>query len=293
MTAPATNRESRSKSHLAAGSPGVDWSARGSGWSQHDASPDGGARSRRAGGQRWLLSGMPSRAGVLVFALVALLLAGWGMGEVSRSALQASDLDVVRDVARQRTALLTLIAHALSWAGSGFLIAPAAVMSCVALCRSGRLAAAGAVALSCVGAGVIMYLDKLIVGRPRPAVEHLETATHASFPSGHATLSTAFCLMLLIVFAFGKPPRTRRAAAIAAALLIGGIAISRVYLGVHYPTDVAGGIALGAAWTLIVASRLRQSASGGCASNERPSGLPGKGEPPRFESLGSYDHAAG
>ncbi len=214
---------------------------------------DQGARSERAGSDARSAPGSAARASVLLVALVALVLLGWGAGVLSRSLLQAPDLATVRAVVTQRTGLLTVIAHALSWAGSGFVIAPAAAICCLILYRSRHTAAAALIALSSAGAMLIFYVDKLLVARPRPAVAHLEVPVHSSFPSGHATLATAFYLALLLVFLAGKSPRAWRASAIGVSLLLVGIALSRVYLGVHYPSDVAAGGLLGAAWSLTTA----------------------------------------
>lgn len=201
---------------------------------------------------------MRSRAGMLVSAIVVLLLAGWGAGEVSSSFLQAGDLDVVRDLAARRTPVLIVSASVLSIAGSVVVVFPLTVVCCALLYRGGRRAAAVFLALSVGGAGLIFTVEKLIVGRPRPPVAHVVAASHSSFPSGHATLSTAFYVALVMVFLAAAPRRVVAATAAATAgLLITSIALSRVYLGVHYPSDVAGGVLLGATWTLLVAYSLR------------------------------------
>jgi membrane-associated phospholipid phosphatase len=172
---------------------------------------------------------------------------------VISSSLQSPDLQAVRDLVGQRTSLATAIAQALSSVGSGSVIVPLAVLCCLAVYRIDRRGA-GVVGLSTIGAAVIFNLDKLLIGRPRPPVAHLEAAVHSSFPSGHATLSAALYLALLIVFLSRRRWGGRAlAAAVATALLVAGIAASRVYLGVHYPTDVAAGVALGAAWAVVVA----------------------------------------
>jgi hypothetical protein len=126
-------------------------------------------------------------------------------------------------------ALLTSIAQALSWAGSGLRIIPSTILCFVILRRRGRQRDALTVALSSGGATLIFYVDKLLVGRPRPPVPQLEAATSASFPSGHATLPTAFYLALIVAFSAGRPPR-RSAIAVttAGALLLIGITISRL-----------------------------------------------------------------
>ena len=202
----------------------------------------------------------------LLVALVALLLLGWGLGEVSRSVARAADLNLVDELARHRTRLLTPIAHGLSWAGSSFVIAVWTVVFFVVLYQRRRVDAL-TVALSSAGAAVIFYLDKLLVGRPRPPVQHLEAVGGGSFPSGHGTLSTAFYLAVMIAFLAGKPRRAAVvAAAVATELLVVGIAVSRVYLGVHYPSDVAGGVLLGGMWTAVVRFSLCQT-----TSSSRPS----------------------
>lgn len=202
-------------------------------------------------------AGIGSRAGALAGALIALLLAGWGAGEVISSSLQSADLHVVRELVGQRTSLATAIAHALSRVGRGSVIVPLAVLCCLAIYRIDRRGA-GVVGLSTIGAAVIFNLDKLLVGRPRPPVGHLEAGVHSSFPSGHATLSAALYVALLIVFLSGRRRGGRAlAAAVATALIVAAIATARVYLGVHYPTDVVAGVALGAAWAIVVAVVLR------------------------------------
>ena len=85
-------------------------------------------RSRRGASERSARPGLHARMIVLAVALIALVLVGWAVGEVVRSVLQGADIDAVRDLARQRTPLLTAVAHVLSWAGSGFLIGPLVVV---------------------------------------------------------------------------------------------------------------------------------------------------------------------
>lgn len=95
------------------------------------------------------------------------------------------------------------------------------------------------------------------MGRHRPPVAHLVVATHLSFPSGHATLSAAFYVALAIVFLTATPRRAVAVASvIATGLLVVGIALSRVYLGVHYPSHVVSAALLGASWTLLAARKL-------------------------------------
>jgi membrane-associated phospholipid phosphatase len=196
-------------------------------------------------------------SGRLVMALLLLVGVGYALGKLSQSVAQAADLELVRDVAAHRVHSLVVLAHDLSWLGRGYVIVPLALVCCAALYRRGRRSSALAVAASVVGAFAISSLDKLLVGRPRPPVEHLETVTTASFPSGHATEVSAFLLALLIAFLLTKPRRPGvLAAAIATVTLISGVALSRVYLGVHYPSDVLGGVLIGSAWSVIAARLL-------------------------------------
>jgi undecaprenyl-diphosphatase len=105
-------------------------------------------------------------------------------------------------------------------------------------------------------------LLKLIYARPRPGlVPHLVDVTSSSFPSGHATDSAIVYLTLAALLARTvREPAARLyiiAMAILLTLLIG---TSRVYLGVHWPSDVIAGWTIGAAWSL--ACSLAYSRSG-------------------------------
>jgi membrane-associated phospholipid phosphatase len=97
---------------------------------------------------------------------------------------------------------------------------------------------------------------KALLDRPRPEAG-LVGATGTAFPSGHATQGAAFFLMLAIVLATALP-RPWRLPAAGAAITVGVLSgLSRIYLGVHWLTDVLGGFALGAAWlaVLLIARR--------------------------------------
>jgi undecaprenyl-diphosphatase len=159
----------------------------------------------------------------------------------------------VRDVASDRSAPLTAIAHAFSWAGSGVVLVPLALIVCVLLWRRARTRSALLIAISMAGGIAISSLDKVLVSRGRPPVLHLETVTSASFPSGHTTETTSFCLALLLTVLAGRPPRILGVLTpLATVATVAGVAMSRIYLGVHYPTDIIGGVVLGGGWTVLV-----------------------------------------
>jgi undecaprenyl-diphosphatase len=97
---------------------------------------------------------------------------------------------------------------------------------------------------------VLVYLLKAIVRRPRPPGPALWGAmpTDYSFPSGHAAGAFAFAAFVSVLCLGDRGGRShawRWAASIASAATAACIAVSRVYLGVHYPMDVTGGAVLG------------------------------------------------
>jgi undecaprenyl-diphosphatase len=74
----------------------------------------------------------------------------------------------------------------------------------------------------------------------------------SSFPSGHSMLSAAVYLTLGLVASRFVPRRRLKALLLTSAILVtGAVGASRVYLGVHWPTDVLAGWAVGAAWALV------------------------------------------
>jgi undecaprenyl-diphosphatase len=164
----------------------------------------------------------------------------------------------MRSLAAERTGTPIALARLVTWAGSAYVLVPLAVVSCLWFVREGMRGEALALALSLGGAILISDLVKLLTSRPRPSVEHLQAVTGWSFPSGHATQASAFWLALALALRGLGLPRWALRLAFGCALLIAlAVAWSRVYLGVHYPSDVLAGLALGGGWSLFVAAVLR------------------------------------
>lgn len=94
---------------------------------------------------------------------------------------------------------------------------------------------------------------KVGFARPRPdLVAHAVDVSSMSFPSGHAMLSAVTYLTLGALLARTQPPGALRTYVLCAAVLLTLlIGLTRVYLGVHWPTDVLAGWSLGAAWALV------------------------------------------
>lgn len=139
--------------------------------------------------------------------------------------------------------------HGLSLLGRPPVLAVWVVVGVLCCWRAGRHRAAVFLAVTPLGGGIVSTFVKLAVDRPRPVVDHpITTAFGKSFPSGHAMSSTVAYGALVVAFLPVLAPRVRRVAITAATLLVLAIGLSRLFLGVHFVTDVLGGFVLGAAW---------------------------------------------
>ena len=119
-----------------------------------------------------------------------------------------------------------------------------------------RKYAALMVLASMVGAGILNVLLKALFARERPDLwTQLVTETSFSFPSGHAMGSSAFALALIIIL---WQTKWRILVLILGSLYVLLIGLSRMYLGVHFPTDVVAGWLVSAGWVAIVAAFIVQ-----------------------------------
>ena len=133
---------------------------------------------------------------------------------------------------------------------TGLLLVCAAVIVYLLLMR--RLRTALFVFAASAGGMALGSLLKHLYARPRPAlVPHLVQVASSSFPSGHATDSAIVYLTLAALLARTAPDRAVRIYIIGVAILLTlMIGCSRVFLGVHYPSDVVAGWTIGATWAL-------------------------------------------
>jgi undecaprenyl-diphosphatase len=143
--------------------------------------------------------------------------------------------------------------------GSSLVLLGVALSAALGLAVRGRWRSAVALIVAYVVTDATVAIVKLIVSRPRPDAS-LTEAGGFSFPSGHSAMSMAVygCLAFALARACRGVPRV--ACAVAGVALIVLIGLSRIYLGVHYPSDVLAGWITGAAiliLTWMLASRLR------------------------------------
>jgi undecaprenyl-diphosphatase len=155
----------------------------------------------------------------------------------------------VRSVAAERSRGVTEAARLITQLGGPWLdIAFAAVV--VGLFLGGRRRDAAFVLLAAGGAMLATNAIKFVLERPRPGGGGLVSVASASWPSGHASSSIAFYGALGALAVRGVPPAGRVAIWVVVAVLSGLVGASRVYLGVHYPSDVAAGWLVGGLWLL-------------------------------------------
>jgi undecaprenyl-diphosphatase len=138
------------------------------------------------------------------------------------------------------------VAADLAMAAVGLLVV--AVLAHQRRWREARLVAAVT-----LGAGALVEVLKAVVDRPRPPVSvQLAVETNASFPSGHTVLATAVLGVLAALLARRSGSPAVRAVlpsvAVAVAVLVG---LSRLYLGVHWASDVLGAWLLGCCWLVL------------------------------------------
>jgi undecaprenyl-diphosphatase len=115
-----------------------------------------------------------------------------------------------------------------------------------------RRSLAGLVAVSILGGVMISNILKTVFDRERPDLQSSVRVFTASFPSGHATLSAISFLTLGALLAQTSPdPRVKAYFAILAIVLTVAVGTSRVYLGVHFASDVLAGWCVGGAWALL------------------------------------------
>ena len=177
---------------------------------------------------------------VLAGVWLAMLLGGGG----------GSDRAIYEALYAGHEPLLRAIAHAFTLLGDPTLLIAASLLALLWLwrMRRGRLGLA-LLAVTLTGRA-LSEAQKYWIARARPNIEpHLVVVKTSSFPSGHATSSMIFYLTLaLVIAANGRWRFSATAAAVAISLLVG---ISRVMLGVHWPSDVVGGWAFGMLWVLL------------------------------------------
>jgi undecaprenyl-diphosphatase len=198
--------------------------------------------------------GLHLTAGFVVSVLALWLFGGVTEDVVHHDPLTVVDLELASWLrahatpAGDRVALiLSLIGSPATIAGLGLIVAGVLTYKRWWITLSGWVAALA-------GAGALNWVLKRIIHRARPVgSERFLHGTSFSFPSGHAMGSLiGYGMLAYLLVAFWPPARRHRAAAVAAAfvvtLLIG---LSRLFLGVHFLSDVIAGFAAGAVWLAV------------------------------------------
>lgn len=205
--------------------------------------------------RRWLLLALAAALGVL--AASAALSGG--------QLLLTWDDPIQRGVEARRTSLLDDVFLTLSLLGSTIPVLATGTVVAAVTWRRCR-AVATVVLVATFSRPLLEFTVKALVDRDRPDYERLVEGNGPSFPSGHVLAAIALWgLMPLVVSLYTRRRAIWWASVAVAAALIGGIAASRIYLGVHWFSDVTGGLIAGAFFLLgVEALLIRQHARHPC-----------------------------
>ena len=226
------------------------------------------------------LHGFYAVAGLLLSAGLLLALLGlWALAGLTEEVMEGEtvrfDEGVLLWVNARASAWLDVAALQVTALGDTLVVMTITLVAGTLLWLLGRRAYATLLGVAVGGAWLIYPVLKMVFDRPRPQL--FEWRAHyagaSSYPSGHATMA----IVLLTVLAYIVHRLSDRLWIDVTAALVAGIGVlliglSRLYLGVHYPSDVLAGYTIGFAWTVFCAlavEALRHQHGGGGRTRER------------------------
>lgn len=178
--------------------------------------------------------------------LLALVAAGL---TVTLGGLVGLDTSVRDWLVERRSPALTAVLTAFTTLGSSVVLVSLTFSVTVFLATTRRRAEAGLVAGATAGALILWPLLKNLIERARPADAHLVQVSSWAYPSGHSLASiVVFGVLGVLGYRRARTRAARVTIAVTAAVLVAAVGVSRVYLGVHWPTDVLAGWLFGAVW---------------------------------------------
>ena len=168
--------------------------------------------------------------------------------------LQSLDQKVLIFISHLRVARLNGSAVDMTALGSPTVITLFTLVGLVVLWLNRDRRGCVYLAVGSIGAAVATFAVKNIFTRERPSViPRLVEVAGFSYPSGHSLGATAFYLLLMfLAWRYYSAWLARAALLFCAVFVICGVCFSRLYLGVHYPSDVLSGICLGASWVFLL-----------------------------------------
>jgi len=190
--------------------------------------------------------------GLALFFLGLFVMLTWELYEDEE--ISSYDQAILIFISKFRFAALNGPAVDLTALGSPTLIALFTVLGAILLWLNRDWRGGLYLALGSMGAGVATWSMKHLVTRGRPdAVPHLVEVSGFSYPSGHSLAATSFYLLVaFLLFRHYRSWQARAVVMACAAFLIAGVCFSRLYLGVHYPSDVLSGALFGSAWVSLL-----------------------------------------
>lgn len=187
------------------------------------------------------------------FAILAL--GAWMVCFAPNCAATAADTRIMGWFSQQRSATADQLFRAVTWLGSVAVLAPLVLASVFALLSRRHIREAYFLSAALVGTIAIMHISKLIVGRPRPTdVDALVVMPwDPSFPSAHtAQIVSVILAGLLVIYRLNRVWFNSLWPAASIAIVL--VALSRIYLQVHYLSDVLVGATVGVLWVCGLAS---------------------------------------
>jgi membrane-associated phospholipid phosphatase len=185
-----------------------------------------------------------------MFFMASLCLFAFLIHEIFTEKEDLFDTTIIRFFASYHSPGLIKTMQVFTFFGSSYFLLPAYLVLVIWFLVKRHKGYSINIALMGVGSTLMVYILKLFFHRHRPEVSLVHLDTY-SFPSGHTVSSFIFCTLLAwLVWRSSFAPVVKWLSYLLLFLITFTIGISRIILGAHYPSDVAAGLCLGAAWAI-------------------------------------------
>ena len=174
---------------------------------------------------------------------------------------QAFDVAILQWLHAHQSPLLTAVMTEMTYLGTGTVVITVVGVAALFLWHTEHKHSARLLLAATIGNILLNGALKLVYHRPRPSVFAWQTtAVSSSFPSGHAMSATVvYGTVAYLLLRLQKHTWAKMLTLGGAIILILLICLTRLYLGVHYPSDVLGGIVVGLAWAAFCMATLEAS----------------------------------